>query len=496
MYCKHFGFERFPFSVTSDPQFFYVSTANAEVLSALALEVKRGSGFVVVTGEAGVGKTTLLRKLSVDLPGCVRCAFVIAKARLSFVALLRSILTELGVFTLATDRDSLLEQLRNYPGAQASKGCSVALICDEAQAMSDEELMQVSALCDSGAAMSIVFAGQSDLESRLNQRKLHSLKEQITAMLRLPRLRNAEVESYVTSRLEHAGLVENALFEPQAIEKIVKWSSGIPRLVNMISDNALLLAYRASATTVTAQMIEQAVSRLRLDERLTEVARRSPAEIVPALDDATMIANSETADRGRPVPAQQARKSQRQKNHFVNLSQFRLAGALGMGVASALGFATFHSLQHDTPVSRAAMDLETSGRAPLAIHAAVEPLRAENMSVAAQTQQPAPTVLPASAAVHQEGIQNDAAVAKQDHADVAKADKPSHVPLEQIYRVVGASFVRSRPAANADIIETLQPGIRVAILSRAGEFIRVRSLDNAAVLGFVHREDAFFERIQ
>ena len=269
MYCKHFGFEESPFGVTSDPQFFYSNIANEEILAALAREIERGNALVVVTGEAGTGKTTLLRRLIGGLPGTINCAFIIVNARLSFIALLRRILKEVGVSNTSTDRESLLEQLNNYVQEQFTKDRSVALLFDEAQAMSDEVLKEIPSLCDSDSKklMSIVLMGQPDLERRLGHSNLRSLKQQITLTRRLtPLKQNDDVGPYITSKLEQAGFKGDELFEPAAIERIISWSSGIPRLINTICDNALLLAYQASECTVTAGMIDEVANHLRLVE--------------------------------------------------------------------------------------------------------------------------------------------------------------------------------------------------------------------------------------
>jgi type II secretory pathway predicted ATPase ExeA len=510
MYCKHFGFEQFPFSITPDPEFFYINADVEEVLSRLACEIKRGNSFAVVTGEAGTGKTTLLRRLIDDLPEHAHCAFVIIKARLSFVALLRSILTELGIFTTATDRESLIEQLRNCVQTEFTKGGSVALIFDEAQSMTDEVLAQISSLRDLDKAMSIVLMGHADLEPRLRNANLRSLNERVTLTQRLARLKNADVGLYITSKLEHAGLKRDVFFEPGAIEKIAKLSNGIPRLINAICDNALLLAYRASASTVTAEMIEQVAINFHLGEHLPNTAPKSPGEMtqrrnlerafsVNASDAGETAADCENGVNSKQAPAmQQAKKSGWQKNQFVNLGRFRRAiGASAIAVGLVSSFVAFYSRPRDARVPSASVDVRSSHPASIVTSTPVEPMPAENKAVAMAAPQPASMFVPASTVDQQRENQIDTAGAHaQNHAEVPNVGRPSHAASQQIYQVVGASFVRNRPAANADIIETLQPGIRVAILSRTGEYIHVRSLDDATVLGFVHREDAFFERIQ
>src|SRR6266498_4061988 len=270
MYSKYFGFEEFPFSVNPDPRFFYSNAAYQDVLAGLQHGIEARNGFTVITGEAGTGKTTLLHRLvssSVDTIGYA----LIINPRLSFIPLLRTILQNLGLPSSSTDRETLLEQLNSHLREQFTKGRTVALLFDEAQSLSDEVLEELRLLCnqeiDGATLTSIVLMGQPELEHRLDHSRLHQIKQRITSRRRLTPLQDPDVRHYVASRLEHVGYEGDELFEPAAIERIISWSSGIPRLINTICDNALLLAYQASERRVTAGMIDEVAHHLSLVER-------------------------------------------------------------------------------------------------------------------------------------------------------------------------------------------------------------------------------------
>jgi type II secretory pathway predicted ATPase ExeA len=286
MYSKYFGFEEFPFSVTPDPRFFYSNVAYLDVLAGLEHGIEARNGFTVITGEAGTGKTTLLHRLVSSSGDTIEYALII-DPRLSFIPLLRTILQNLGLPSSSTDRETLLEQLNGHLREQFTKGRSVALLFDEAQSLSDEVLEELRLLCNQeigGATLtSIVLIGQPELEHRLDHSRLRQIKQRITSRRRLTPLQDLDVPLYVASRLEHVGYKGGELFEPAAIERIISWSSGIPRLINTICDNALLIAYQASERTVTAGMIDEVANHLRLVERPSRAHQKNVDEVANRL---------------------------------------------------------------------------------------------------------------------------------------------------------------------------------------------------------------------
>jgi general secretion pathway protein A len=268
MYEKHFGFVELPFNVSPDPRFFYTNPVYREALVTLHYGIETRKGFVIITGEAGTGKTTLLRMLMHNLDSAIHTAFIF-NPRLSFTALLRFILSDLGVASSAKDRLKLMEQLNSHLIEQLKKGHTVALLVDEAQALSDEILEELRLLSnletDREKLIQIVLMGQPELEHKLDQPELRQLKQRVTLRCRLLPLSQPEVGLYIASRLKTAGYEGKELFVPEAVEQITRYSNGIPRVVNVICDNALVIASAASKKHVSAEMIEEAARDLKLN---------------------------------------------------------------------------------------------------------------------------------------------------------------------------------------------------------------------------------------
>ena len=505
-YCKHFGFAEPPFSGTSDPQFFYSNAANEKILTALAREIAGKGAFVAVTGEAGTGKTTLLRRLIGDSADKIDYIFIGVNARLSFIGLLREILEETGVSSISTDRESLLKQLDGYLQERRAKGRGVALVFDDAQPISEEVLKELPLLCSSEGKglMSIVLAGQPGLQGRLAQ--LKSLKERMTLTKRLTPLRKNEVAPYIAFRLNKVGYQGEELFEQRAIERIIDSSGGVPRLINAVCDSALLRAYRACEYKVTAKMIDQAVYELRLGGHLPSMDQRTAAEriqlrnlerafLAPQVKAKSRVSDSEKEeDESRPTQSiHELKKSGQHHYQFSNLKHLRLSiGALMILVMSAWGFIMFYPQQRNGTGSTVSQREKIKADP---VHTPPEKTRVENKAVTKEPFQRAPASIPSLAVAEKNEKWNDLAGAKEpvEGPRVGEVESPAS---EQIYRVSGSSFLRNKPTADAEIIETLQPGTRIAVTSRSGEYFRVRSLSEEKISGFVHREDAFFERIQ
>jgi general secretion pathway protein A len=267
MYDQYFGFSESPFSITPDPHFFYTNPVYLEAYSNLRYGIEAKKGFIAVTGEVGTGKTTLLRKLMREFANTIHCAFIF-NSDLTYNELLRVILDELGIVTKAKERLAMVAELNAYLIEQLEKGDSVCLLIDEAQNLSDESLEGLRLLSnletDKVKLLQVVLIGQPELNTKLDQPKLRQLKQRIAIRCEIAPLKEEEVSSYINFRLRAANYQGKNLFHPDAVQQIAVCSKGIPRLINVICDNALLIAYAASQNTVRADTITEVARDLRL----------------------------------------------------------------------------------------------------------------------------------------------------------------------------------------------------------------------------------------
>lgn len=262
MYAAHFGLREPPFAITPDPAYVYLSRHHREALAHLLYGTGENGGFVQLTGEVGTGKTTLVRALleqgltQVDIALCLN-------PRLTVEELLATICDELGVaypresHSLKTLVDALNEHLLRAHAA----GRRTVLIVDEAQNLSREVLEQVRLLTNLETAkhklLRIILVGQPELRALLARPDLRQLAQRITARYHLPPLNPEETVAYIGHRLRVAGASDD-LFTPGALRAVHRCSGGIPRLINIICDRALLGAYGQGARRVDASRIRRA----------------------------------------------------------------------------------------------------------------------------------------------------------------------------------------------------------------------------------------------
>jgi general secretion pathway protein A len=288
MYQDYFGFSTLPFSITPDPRFFYDDNPSCrEAFAVLRYGIEARKGFVVITGEAGTGKTTLLKAFVESAKTTVHTAFVI-NPKLTVCELLRLILKDLGIAASTQDRGALTLQLNDYLFEQFKRGHVVALLVDEAQQMSNDLLEELRLLSNletqKDKLIQIVLVGQPELEERLDQSELRQLKQRVALRCRLTPLNGQAAHHYIQSRLKTAGLDDEDLFERNAVEKITLYSGGIPRLINVICDNALLSCYALSRKKVSAEIIEEVASDLRLTAQSPTGTPQAPINSETAVD--------------------------------------------------------------------------------------------------------------------------------------------------------------------------------------------------------------------
>jgi len=266
MYKTYFGLRERPFSITPDPQYLYPSPQHQEALSHLQYGIGENSGFGLLTGEVGTGKTTVIRTLIEQLPEGVNVA-LITNPKLSATELVASICDEFHVF-YPPDTGSLktlIDLLNDYLLEQQEIGNRAVVIIDEAQNLSRESLEQIRLLTNiethKEKLLRIILVGQPELRKLLQRHDLRQLAQRITARYHLRLLNADQTSAYIGHRLAVAGLGRN-VFTAAAIRRVYRLTRGVPRLINAVCDRALLGAYSEELTTVTPKVVNRAAMEL------------------------------------------------------------------------------------------------------------------------------------------------------------------------------------------------------------------------------------------
>jgi general secretion pathway protein A len=268
MYTDYFGFREKPFNITPDPRFFYTNPSYQEAYASLLYGIHERRGFIVLTGEVGTGKTTLLRRLMENMEPHIRFVFFY-NTTLPYEEILDCICYELGLPTKDGGKLHKIQALNQFLMDRLARRETVVLLIDEAQNLAEEGLENLRLLSNLETAtdklLQIVLVGQPELQTKLNQPGLRQLKQRIAIQCRLERLDDEEVGPFIYYRLSAAGYKRQHLFTPDAIQEIAYYSNGIPRLINVICDNALLIAYATSQKRITTDIVREAADDLRLE---------------------------------------------------------------------------------------------------------------------------------------------------------------------------------------------------------------------------------------
>lgn len=270
MYKEFFNFSAEPFRVTPDPGFLYLTDQHKEALAAIIYGIAKRKGFVCITGEVGVGKTTILRSYldSADEPGL---KFVyIYNPNVSFQALLRHIFKEIGLVYPGDEIAGMVDALRAWLIEHHKRRETLVLLIDEAQNMpmgTLESLRMLSNLETSTEKLvQIVLVGQPELESLLAERQLRQLESRIAVRTRLGPLSKADSANYIRHRLKCVALDGKPAFAESAIAEIVKHSHGIPRRINVLADNALMTAFGHKVRPVSLKVVREVIKDLKLKD--------------------------------------------------------------------------------------------------------------------------------------------------------------------------------------------------------------------------------------
>ena len=272
MYNGFYNLTRNPFEISPDPSFYYATERHNEALAILIYATVKRKGFVVVTGEVGTGKTLLVRCLLQALRrNQIEVAFIFNPI-LPVLEFLSQVLKDLGLPSPGNTKSEMLSQLNNYLLARESRGGTTVLVVDEAQLLSCELLEEIRLLTNLETTqhklLQIVLVGQPELDRKLDSPELRQLKQRIGMRCRLEPLGTEELRGYIQRRLELAGANSHAttLFSEAAIAAILRFSRGIPRLVNTLCENALISGYSMQAKQITSEMVAEVAADLRIDE--------------------------------------------------------------------------------------------------------------------------------------------------------------------------------------------------------------------------------------
>lgn len=261
MYNQYFGLSESPFSIAPDPRYLFLSEKHREALAHLIYGVGDQGGFILLTGEVGTGKTTICRCLLQQIPKNADVAFII-NPRQSVNQLLQSIFRELRIPLEkgATSKD-LIDQLNQYLLDAHARGRNTILIIDEAQNLTIDVLEQLRLLTNletnEKKLLQLVLLGQPELNQILDKPELRQLAQRITARYHLSPLSKSEVVNYIGHRLSVAGC-RAPLFTRAALRRIFRYSKGVPRLINLVCDRALLGAYANNAEQIDRRIVDKA----------------------------------------------------------------------------------------------------------------------------------------------------------------------------------------------------------------------------------------------
>ncbi len=264
MYKEHFGLRHRPFDLTPDPSLLYLNAAYNEALAVLRYGVSARKGFVSLVGEAGTGKTTVLRRFVSDLGESAKSVFVFNPS-VGFEEMLAFVLDELAVeVPKGAGKLELLQALNQFLLAELRNGGNVVILIDEAQDLRAEVMEELRLLSnletDKEKILQIVFSGQPEFEEKLADASLRQLRQRIGLRAKLPPLNRTETSEYIRARLQAAGAGANSIFSAAAVRSIWRASRGIPRVINVICDGCLVAAYAAGKKRVTSRLVREVVS--------------------------------------------------------------------------------------------------------------------------------------------------------------------------------------------------------------------------------------------
>ncbi len=270
MYCRFYGFKEKPFNVTSDPAFFYLSQKHKEAIASMSYGIQERKGIITITGEIGTGKTTLCRVLLHQLDKSIKTALVL-NPYFSEVQLLEFIVQDFGIKIKKRTRLYLINELNAFLISESSQGNNAAIIIDEAQNLTVRQLEQIRLLSnletDKEKLLQIILIGQPELREKLQLRQLRQIKQRVMVDYHIEPLDNVEIKDYIEHRLTIASSnAKKTGFSEGALKEICQFSQGIPRLINLICDRALLLGFIKEKDYITDTIIRDCIKDIKVKQ--------------------------------------------------------------------------------------------------------------------------------------------------------------------------------------------------------------------------------------
>ncbi|MFN7923473.1 MAG: AAA family ATPase [Bryobacteraceae bacterium] len=269
MYKAFFGFVENPFNLSPDPAFFYRSQQHEEALANLIYGVQSRKGFIVLTGEVGTGKTTMLECLR-DYLYAQRIEFAfIFNSRIKPEELYEMIAYDLDLRCDRTSKTEVIYALNDLLIQQANEGRTTVLIVDEAHNLEWEVLEEIRMLGNfenrTGKLLQVILAGQPEFDRKLDAPNLRQLKQRVVLRCTLKPFTEVETIEYIDSRMAKSGMPDQRVFPPDVMSEVHVRSQGIPRLVNAICDNLLLTAFALESHETTIEMLDEVSTDMRLE---------------------------------------------------------------------------------------------------------------------------------------------------------------------------------------------------------------------------------------
>lgn len=290
MYKKFFGLKESPFNVNPDPRYLFLTPYTQEALACLTYGIETRKGFILLTGEVGTGKTTLINKLLEWLhKERVFTAFVF-NPRLSVSQFFDFMLSDFGIPCETRQKGQMLVKLNQWLLERYQAGERAVLVVDEAQNLSPQMLEEIRLLTNLETSteklLQIVLAGQPELEQKLNQPQLRQLRQRITLRAKTRPLTLEETHGYIVERLRIAGAQNPEIFSPEAVATVHRYARGIPRVTNLLCEHALVSSFVEQKNPVTAETVEEVARdfELHIVDPLAQPPAPQPGFALPGAD--------------------------------------------------------------------------------------------------------------------------------------------------------------------------------------------------------------------